>query len=157
MGKSIKVNYFLNMSYQVLVLLVPIVTTPYIARTLGAEGIGIYSYTYSVVSCFVLAAVMGTTSYAQRTIAYYQNDVVERSRKFSTFFVSPCDHAAVQCGLLRLSGFGFLQVQGARPGADAVSGGCCGGRLLAVSGDGRVQKIVVRDTLTKLLNVFLLF
>ena len=31
MGKSIKVNYFLNMSYQVLVLLVPIVTTPYIA------------------------------------------------------------------------------------------------------------------------------
>ena len=41
MGKSIKVNYFLNMSYQVLVLLVAIVTTPYIARTLGAEGIGI--------------------------------------------------------------------------------------------------------------------
>ena len=58
MGKSIKVNYFLNMSYQVLVLLVPIVTTPYIARTLGAEGIGIYSYTYSVVSCFVLAAAV---------------------------------------------------------------------------------------------------
>lgn len=86
MGKSIKVNYFLNMSYQVLVLLVPIVTTPYIARTLGAEGIGIYSYTYSVVSCFVLAAVMGTTSYAQRTIAYYQNDVVERSRKFFDVF-----------------------------------------------------------------------
>ena len=86
MGKSIKVNYFLNMSYQVLVLLVAIVTTPYIARTLGAEGIGIYSYTYSVVSCFVLAAVMGTTSYAQRTIAYYQNDVVERSRKFFDVF-----------------------------------------------------------------------
>ena len=83
MGKSIKVNYFLNMSYQVLVLLVAIVTTPYIARTLGAEGIGIYSYTYSVVSCFVLAAVMGTTSYAQRTIAYYQNDVV-------FFFYSIC-------------------------------------------------------------------
>ena len=82
MGKSIKVNYFLNMSYQVLVLLVPIVTTPYIARTLGAEGIGIYSYTYSVVSCFVLAAVMGTTSYAQRTIAYYQKDVYKRQPLF---------------------------------------------------------------------------
>ena len=158
MGKSIKVNYFLNMSYQVLVLLVPIVTTPYIARTLGAEGIGIYSYTYSVVSCFVLAAVMGTTSYAQRTIAYYQNDVVERSRKFFDVFsfrlVTTLLCSAVYCVYLA-SGFCKYKV----PALVQML------YLVAVAADvswlfqgmEEFKKIVVRDTLTKLLNVFLLF
>ena len=158
MGKSIKVNYFLNMSYQVLVLLVPIVTTPYIARTLGAEGIGIYSYTYSVVSCFVLAAVMGTTSYAQRTIAYYQNDVVERSRKFFDVFsfrlVTTLLWSAVYCVYLA-SGFCKYKV----PALVQML------YLVAVAADvswlfqgmEEFKKIVVRDTLTKLLNVFLLF
>ena len=82
MSRSIKTNYFLNMCYQVMAFLAPVITTPYIARTLGAEGVGIYSYTYSVVSCFVLVAIMGTTTYAQRTIAYYQNDLIARSREF---------------------------------------------------------------------------
>lgn len=86
MGKSIKVNYFLNMSYQVLVLLVPIVTTPYIARTLGAEGIGIYSYTYSVVSCFVLAAVMGTRPMPNGPLHTTRTMWLNEAESFSTFF-----------------------------------------------------------------------
>lgn len=80
--KSIKVNYVLNMAYQILVLIVPLITTPYISRVLGAEGIGIYSYTYSIISYFLLCAVMGTSTYAQRTIAYYQDDIDTRSIKF---------------------------------------------------------------------------
>mgnify|MGYP003231252685 CR=1 FL=1 len=48
--KSIAVNYILNTTYQILILIVPLITTPYISRVLGAEGIGVYSYTYSVVS-----------------------------------------------------------------------------------------------------------
>lgn len=54
--KSITINYLLNTSYQILILIVPLITTPYVSRVLGAEGIGIYSYTYSIVSYFLLFA-----------------------------------------------------------------------------------------------------
>lgn len=80
--KSVTVNYLFNTAYQILILIVPLITTPYISRILGAEGIGVYSYTYSVVSYFLIVAVMGTTTYGQRTIAYYQDDEYKRSCKF---------------------------------------------------------------------------
>jgi len=80
--KSVKINYVLNTAYQILVLIVPLITTPYISRTLGANGIGIYSYTYAIISYFMLFAVMETSTYAQRTIAYYKSDKIQRSVKF---------------------------------------------------------------------------
>ena len=46
--KSIMKNYIYNLSYQILTLILPIVTTPYLARVLGATGIGIYGYTFSI-------------------------------------------------------------------------------------------------------------
>jgi len=82
MKKNLKLNYVLNTTYQVLVLIVPLITTPYVSRTLGANGVGIYSYTYSIISYFMLFAIMGTSTYAQRTIAYYQHDRKNRSIKF---------------------------------------------------------------------------
>lgn len=81
--KSISKNYLYNLSYQLLTLLTPIITTPYIARTLGVEGIGEYSFSYSIVAYFVLLAQFGITNYAQREIAYHQNDTEAQSRIFS--------------------------------------------------------------------------
>lgn len=52
--KSIKKNYLYNLIYQVLILILPIVTTPYISRVLGAENVGIYSFTISIVTYFTL-------------------------------------------------------------------------------------------------------
>lgn len=80
--KSISKNYLYNLSYQLLTLLTPIITTPYIARTLGVEGIGEYSFSYSIVAYFVLLAQFGITNYAQREIAYHQNDTEAQSRIF---------------------------------------------------------------------------
>ncbi|MCD8155622.1 MAG: oligosaccharide flippase family protein, partial [Clostridiales bacterium] len=85
--RSLKVNYIFNTAYQVLILIVPLITTPYISRVLGAEQIGIYSYTYSIVSYFLLVAVMGTATYGQRTIAYFQQDMYKRSCKFYEIFI----------------------------------------------------------------------
>lgn len=72
--KSIKKNYIYNVSYQILTLLTPFITTPYISRVLGAEGIGTYSYSNSIVSYFVLAAVLGLHTYGQREAAYSQDN-----------------------------------------------------------------------------------
>ena len=61
--KSIIKNYIYNAGYQLLLLVVPLVTTPYISRVLGPEGIGVYSYTTSIASYFVIFAVLGTATF----------------------------------------------------------------------------------------------
>ena len=79
---SIKKNYILNTIYQVLILIVPLITTPYVSRILGADGVGIYSYTYSNVSYFLMVAALGSGTYGRREIAYVQNDLHKRSKLF---------------------------------------------------------------------------
>lgn len=80
--KSVTKNYLYNLAYQILVLILPLITTPYISRTLGAEGIGIYSYTISIVTYFILFGSLGISMYAQREIAYVQDDIKNRSKTF---------------------------------------------------------------------------
>ena len=80
--KSITKNYIYNMIYQVLILVLPLVTTPYLSRVLGAEGIGIYGYTYSIVTYFILFGSLGVAMYGQREIAYAQENVEARKKVF---------------------------------------------------------------------------
>lgn len=61
--KSITKNYMYNLIYQVLVLISPLITIPYIARVLGAENIGIYSYTLSITAYFILFGALGICRY----------------------------------------------------------------------------------------------
>ena len=89
--KSIKRNYFYNVFYQVLTLITPMITTPYISRVLGVNGIGAVSYAESIVSYFTLFAAMGVAIYGQREISYVQNSVENRSRVFwNTKFFTFC-------------------------------------------------------------------
>lgn len=82
MKKSVTKNYLYNMTYQILISIVPLITTPYLSRTLGAEAIGIYSYTLSIVTYFILFGSLGVAVYAQREVAYVQNDKEKRSKVF---------------------------------------------------------------------------
>ena len=60
---SIKKNILLSTLYQVLTLLIPFITAPYVSRVLGADGIGSYSYTNSIQLYFSMFAALGTYSY----------------------------------------------------------------------------------------------
>ena len=80
--KSITKNYIYNMIYQVLTLILPLITTPYLSRVLGADGIGIYGYTYSIVTYFILFGSLGIAMYGQREIAYAQKNVELRKKTF---------------------------------------------------------------------------
>ncbi len=79
---SIRENYIYNLIYQVMTLLTPFITTPYISRVLGPEGTGVQSYTASVAQYFVIAAAMGTAAYGQREIARNRDDRAALSRTF---------------------------------------------------------------------------
>lgn len=82
MAKSIKRNYIYNLIQQILSLLTPLITTPYISRVIGAEGIGTFSYASSIVAYFALFAALGTASYGQREISYCQENRERRTEVF---------------------------------------------------------------------------
>lgn len=84
---SVKVNYLFNAGYQIFAIIVPIITTPYISRVLSASGIGVYSYTYSIVRYFLLIAALGTATYGIRTIGMYQEDKEKKSKYFWEIFI----------------------------------------------------------------------
>lgn len=85
--KNIAKNYMYNLMYQLLVIILPLITTPYLSRALGAEAIGIYSYTISIVTYFTLFGSLGIAMYAQREIAYIQDDKEKRSNIFWEVFI----------------------------------------------------------------------
>ena len=62
MKKNISSNYVYNLVYQIFVIILPIITTPYVSRVLGADGIGIYSYTLAIVTYFTLIGALGITN-----------------------------------------------------------------------------------------------
>lgn len=85
MKKSVRKNYLYNLGYQILIIILPLITTPYLSRNLGAEGIGVYSYTISIVTYFILFGSLGLSMYGQREIAL-KNTKEEKSRTFFELF-----------------------------------------------------------------------
>jgi len=81
---SLAKNYLYNLIYQGLVIIIPIITAPYIARTLGKESLGVYSYTYSIAYYFVIFAQLGIATYGNRTIAACRDNKEKRNQVFST-------------------------------------------------------------------------
>lgn len=62
-------NFLYNSIYQIFSFIIPLIITPYISRVLGADRIGIYSYTYSIVCYFMLLCLLGINNYGAREIA----------------------------------------------------------------------------------------
>jgi len=93
--KSIKKNYFYNLIYQLFLLVVPILVTPYLSRILLAEGTGKYAYTYSYVTYFTLFAALGFGYYAQRLIARDRDDKHKQSVDFWEIVIARLISSAV--------------------------------------------------------------
>ena len=83
---SVAKNYMYNLIYQILTILLPLITTPYLSRVLGAEKIGIYGYTTSIVTYFILFGSFGIAMYGQREIAYNQDNKEKKTSIFWELF-----------------------------------------------------------------------
>ena len=81
-GTNIKKNIVFIAVYQVVMWVLPIITTPYISRILEPDGVGVVSYTGSVQYYFSMFAVLGTSAYGSREISMNRDSVKERSQKF---------------------------------------------------------------------------
>lgn len=77
--KSIKKNLKYQTVLQILNTILPLITSPYLSRVLLAEGLGIFSYTQSIINYFTLIAMLGVINYGTRTIASCGENKKERS------------------------------------------------------------------------------
>ncbi len=80
--KSIRKNFLYNVVYQLLLIVLPLITTPYVSRVLGVDGVGTYSYTYTIARYFVYFAMLGVQNYGNRSIAAVREDPEALSRTF---------------------------------------------------------------------------
>lgn len=76
-------NYLYNVGYQVLAIIVPLITSAYVSRVLRPEGVGANAFTNSIINYFMLVASMGIGYYGNRQIAYVREN---RQRMAQTFW-----------------------------------------------------------------------
>lgn len=72
--KSLGINALLNSLQNLLNLIFPLITFPYVSRVLSVKGVGIYNFSYSIVSYFLLLAELGISTFAVREGAKLRND-----------------------------------------------------------------------------------
>lgn len=84
--ESVRKNFAYQMVYEVLALILPLITSPYISRVLGAAGVGVYSYTYTIANYFVMFAALGIKNYGNREIARNRDDKEKLDETFSSLF-----------------------------------------------------------------------
>lgn len=157
MKKSIAKNYIYNLIYQMLTILLPLITTPYLSRVLGAENIGIYGYTISIVTYFILFGTLGVSMYGQREIAYLQDDKQKRSKAFWEIVI-------IRLITLSISILLFFLIYG-RDGNYAIYYRILIIQLIAnifdiswlFQGIEEFDKTVIRNLIVKLLSLVLIF
>ena len=68
-------NYLYNLSYQLLVIVLPVITTPYITRVFSSNDLGSYGYYNSIVTYFILLATLGVANYGTKEISGHRKNV----------------------------------------------------------------------------------
>ena len=83
---STRKNAAYNVAYRLFSVLLPLVTAPYLSRTVGTDGVGLYSKAWSISYIFCLVGMLGLNDYGVRTIAQARDDREELDRTFSAIW-----------------------------------------------------------------------
>lgn len=71
-------NYAYNLSYQLLVIILPIITTPYVTRIFSSNDLGLYGYFNSIVTYFILLATLGVANYGTKEISGNRKEIKKK-------------------------------------------------------------------------------
>lgn len=150
-------NLLWNMGYQVFILLLPIVTIPYVSRVLGPTGIGINAFTNSIVQYFVLFGTLGLTMYGNREVAYQRDN----PKRLSGLFWELTLLRLVTTGIATLIYLGFILLSGEYQTFYLIQGLWLVATALDVSwffqGLEEFRITVLRNTLVKVISLILIF
>ncbi|MDM7454743.1 flippase [Lacticaseibacillus paracasei] len=150
-------NFLWNMGYQVFVLLLPIITIPYVSRVLGPTGIGINAYTNSIVQYFILFGTLGLTVYGNREVAYQRDN----SKKLSNIFWELTFFKLITTGIAVAFYLRFVLVSGEYEIFYLIQGLFLLASAIDVSwffqGLEEFKITVVRNTFVKVISLIMIF
>ena len=86
MASSTRQNTLYNMAYRLFSVLLPLATAPYLSRTVGTDGVGLYSHAWSVSYIFCLIGMLGLNDYGVRAVARVRDRREELDRTFSAIW-----------------------------------------------------------------------
>lgn len=84
--KKILSNYAYQAIYQLARILMLTITIPIVAKSLNPDGLGIYNYTYSITSYFIMFSALGVSLYGSKEIAIVRQDREKLSQLFWEIF-----------------------------------------------------------------------
>ena len=106
---SLKKNFILSFIIQMICYISPLIASPYLTRVLGAESIGVYSFSYSYAHYFILFASFGFTNYGTMIISENRADLDRRNTLFWSLLCSRIIFALVSLsiylGIVLANGF----------------------------------------------------
>lgn len=157
MNTSVKKNFILQAIYQLLILGIPLILSPYLTRTLGSNELGIYSYTYSIAYYFVIAATLGIHKYGARIISQVKDDKILLRKTFWSLFI-----LHIILSIISLIGYGvFLLIIKEHTIIFAVQGLFVLSALFDITwlfyGIEDFKNVIYRNTLVKIVEVILIF
>ena len=85
---KIQKNAIFNMLYQIALVVVSIITVPYIAKVLGENGVGKYNFAYTINAYWIIFASLAFGVFARREVAKYRDNIIEKSKIFFEIILS---------------------------------------------------------------------
>ena len=147
-------NYLYNLSYQILIIILPVITIPYVTRIFTSEDLGNYGFYNSIVSYFALFSMLGIGIYGTKQIAV-ANDV---SSTFWNIYVIQLISSALAIFVYLIVVFSIPQMGGVIPLMVSV---VLFERMFDISwlfsGKEDFKKITLRNTVVRLVGVICIF
>lgn len=85
--QSLAKNYIFQFLYQAIILIIPLILSPYLTRTLLSSGNGVYLYVNSIAYYFVMFANLGIGVHGKRIISQKSSDETELRKSFWSLFI----------------------------------------------------------------------
>lgn len=79
---NLKKNIAYQLLYQIIILVIPLVLSKYVTHIINKDTLGVYSYSYSIASYFVLFAMLGIQKYGTRAISQVKDDKIQLRKVF---------------------------------------------------------------------------
>ena len=147
-------NYLYNLSYQILTIILPIITVPYVTRIFTSEDLGNYGFYNSIVSYFSLFAMLGIGIYGTKQIAA-ASDV---NSAFWNIYAIQLIASILAISVYVIAIFSIPQMRGIIP---LILGIVLFAKMLDISwlfaGKEDFKKITLRNTVVKVTGVISIF
>ena len=147
-------NYLYNLSYQILTIILPIITVPYVTRIFTSEALGNYVFYNSIVSYFSLFAMLGIGVYGTKQIAA-ASDV---SSTFWNIYAIQLIASILAISVYVIAIFSIPQMGGIIP---LIVGITLFAKMIDISwlfsGKEDFKKITIRNTVVRVIGVISIF